>query len=75
MLYTLQSMHLVDDDRVVRGLGKFLASFQVLLLDDEEVLPLALELWVFNDFSKMFVFFERRQRWFLSKGFLVCLFV
>lgn len=52
MLYTLQSMHLVDDDRVVRGLGKFLASFQVLFLDDEEVLPLALELGV-SDFSKM----------------------
>jgi len=44
VLYTLQSMHLVDDDRVVRGLGKFLASFQVLFLDDEEVLPLALDL-------------------------------
>ena len=54
MLYTLQSMHLVDDERVVRGLGKFLGSFQVLLLDDEEVLPLALELWV-SDFSKMLV--------------------
>jgi len=52
VLYTLQSMHLVDDDRVVRGLGKFLASFQVLFLDDEEVLPLALELGV-SDFSKM----------------------